>query len=166
MMMFNIGDMIIYSTHGLSQIDDICEKTFSNVTRTYYVLRPLAESSLTISTPVDNDKVVMLKLLSREEAEELLQSFKLPGTSWIEDVKKRNKNYRSMVNTGNRKEIAQIANTLMRKERELSLKKQKLYDQDRKLLHTIQKLLFKEISACLDTSVEEILEQVNDMINE
>ena len=61
--MFNIGDVIIYSTHGLSQIDDICEKTISDVTRTYYVLHPLAQANLTISTPVDNEKVVMLKLL-------------------------------------------------------------------------------------------------------
>ena len=35
-MMFNIGDMIIYSAHGVSKIDNICEKTFANVTRNYY----------------------------------------------------------------------------------------------------------------------------------
>lgn len=164
--MFNIGDVIIYSTHGLSQIDDICEKTFSNITRTYYVLHPLAETNLTISTPVDNDKVVMLKLLNREEATEILQSFKRPGTSWIEDLRQRNKGFQSRVKTGDRKEIALIANTLMRKEHELSLINKKLYDQDRRLLHSIQSLLFKEIASSLETSIEEIYEIVNDMIRE
>ena len=39
--MFNIGDVVIYSAHGISKIDNICEKTFSNVTKTYYELLPL-----------------------------------------------------------------------------------------------------------------------------
>ena len=164
--MFTIGDVIIYSKHGLSQIDDICEKTFSNVTRTYYVLHPLGQSNLTISTPIDNDEVVMLKLLSREEAEEILQSFKLPGIGWIEDPRQRNIKYNNMVKTGDRKEIAQIANTLMRKELEFSLKHKKPYEQDRRFLDTIQNLLFKEIARSLDTSVEEIVEIVNNMIRE
>ncbi len=70
--MYKIGDAIVYSLHGLCQIDDICDKTIANVTRTYYVLHPLAEKSLTISIPVDNDKVIM-KLLRREIARKLLK---------------------------------------------------------------------------------------------
>ena len=70
--MFEIGDVIIYSEHGLCQIDEICEKTISGVTRTYYVLHPLGESNLKISTPIDNNKVVMQKTMDGEEAEELL----------------------------------------------------------------------------------------------
>ena len=68
--MFNIGDIVIYSAHGVSKIDNICEKTYSNVTKTYYELHPIEQTNLMISTPVDNDKVVMLKMMDREEAEE------------------------------------------------------------------------------------------------
>ncbi|MDQ6596090.1 CarD family transcriptional regulator [Bacillus salipaludis] len=39
--MFNIGDLIIYSGHGICRVDDICEKTVSGITRTYYVLHPM-----------------------------------------------------------------------------------------------------------------------------
>lgn len=48
--MFNIGDVVIYSAHGISKIDNICEKTFSNVTKTYYELHPLKQANLMIST--------------------------------------------------------------------------------------------------------------------
>ena len=88
--MFDIGDVIFYSVHGLCKIDDICDKTISDVTRTYYVMHPLAGHNLTISIPIDNDNVVMLKPLESEEAEEILQSFKQPGVNWIDDVKQRN----------------------------------------------------------------------------
>ncbi len=52
----------------------------------------------------------------------------------------------------------------MRKELELSLKGKKVYDQDRKLLKTIQDLLFNEIASALDTTVEEVFQQVYRMI--
>ena len=162
--MFNIGDTIIYSVHGLCQIDDICEKTYSDVTRNYYVLHPLSQANLTISVPVDNDKVIMLKTMNREQAEEILQSFNKPGIPWVEDVKKRKSQYNNVLKTGHRREIAKIANSLMRKSFEYSLDKKRMYDQDRRLLSTIQDLLFKELANSLDTSFEDIFAQVDGMI--
>lgn len=162
--MFDIGDVIVYSEHGLCQIDEICDKTFAGITRTYYVLHPLAESTLKISTPVDNDKVIMLKPLEHDAAKEILDSFTQPGMDWIEEAKQRSMKYNSLVKTGNRKEIARIANTLMRKDLELRLNNKRIYDQDRKLLHTIQNILFKELALALDTSFEEIVDRVNNLI--
>lgn len=158
--MFNIGDLVMYSVHGLSKIDDICEKTISNETKTYYVLHPLEQANLTISAPVDSDKVVMQKMMDPEEAMEILQSFRQPGASWIENSKQRYSQYQYIVKTGERKEIAKIANTLMRKELELHLENKKLHEQDRKLLDPIHHLLFKELAMTLDTTFEKIVEQV------
>ncbi|WP_235824888.1 CarD family transcriptional regulator [Bacillus salipaludis] len=62
--MFNIGDLIIYSGHGICRVDNICEKTVSGITRTYYVLHPMENNhQLIISTPVNDDKVVMLEII-------------------------------------------------------------------------------------------------------
>jgi CarD family transcriptional regulator len=162
--LFHIGDVIIYSEHGLCEIEDICEKTISDVTRTYYVMHPLADNRLTISTPVDSDKVLMLELLNQEQAEEIIDSFHQPGTKWITDIRQRNQHYKATIKSGNRKEIAQIANTLMRKERELGQNNRKLYDQDRKLLTTIQTILFNELAASLETTVDEIRNQITSAI--
>jgi CarD family transcriptional regulator len=164
--MFDIGDVIIYSEHGLCQIDDICEKTIAGVTRTYYILHPLAQENLQISTPIDNKKVVMLKTMERDEAEELLYSFKQPGIVWIEDHKKRYHQYQELIQTGDRKVIANIAITLMQKNLELKENNKRLYDQDRKLLLTIQNILFNEMALSMNTTFEAIDEQVNEFIRE
>ena len=129
-----------------------------------YVLHPLSQTNLTISVPVDNDKVIMLKTMNREQAEEILQSFNKPGIPWVEDVKKRKSQYNNVVKTGDRREIAKIANSLMRKNLEYSLDKKRMYDQDRRLLSTIQDLLFKELANSLDTSFEDISAQVDELI--
>ncbi|MEH7418733.1 hypothetical protein V7266_26070 [Neobacillus drentensis] len=93
-----------------------------------------------------------------------MQSFNQPGARWIENPKQRYRQYQEIVRTGNRKEIAKIANTLMRKDSELHLEHKKLYDQDRKILDPIQNILFKELAMSLETTFEKITEQVNSLI--
>ncbi|WP_428910893.1 CarD family transcriptional regulator [Niallia sp. Krafla_26] len=162
--MFNIGDTIIYSEHGLCEIDDICDQTIAGITRTYYILHPLADTNLKISTPVDNDKVLMLRTMNGEEAEMVLQTFNQPGIEWIEDSRQRNKEYADLVHSGDRNEIAKIVNTLIRKNAELKMGGKRIYDQDRKLLQTTQNILFNELALSLDTSYEEIEQRVNEML--
>ena len=102
--MFSIGDLIIYSGQGICCIDDICAKTYCDVTRDYYVLHPIENCKLTISIPVDNDKVKMLRLIDRNEAEEIIESFKLPGINWIEICSQRAKIYFKIVMKGENNE--------------------------------------------------------------
>lgn len=54
--MFNIGDLIVYSGHGICCIDDICTKTYWDVAKDYRILHTVENGKLTISVPVDNDK--------------------------------------------------------------------------------------------------------------
>ncbi|WHY86847.1 CarD family transcriptional regulator [Neobacillus novalis] len=159
--MFNIGDLVIYSAHGICKIDDICDKTVSGITRTYYVLHPLDNNhQLTISTPVNNDKVLMLELIHQEGANNILESFKYPGIKWVDNPNIRFKLYSDIINTGNRKEIATVVNTLIQKQIEAERHEKKLYEQDRKLLNHTQNILFKELAISLNTTFEEINERV------
>lgn len=162
--MFNVGDLIIYSAHSICHIDDICEKTYFGDSRNYYVLHPLKDTKLTISTPVDNNKAVMLEIIQQDEAEEILNSFKQPGISWIEKSHQRFQIYSDIINSGNRKEISKIINTLMRKKYEVEMNQKKLYDRDHQLLTFTQNILFAELALSLHTTFEEIVEKVTRLI--
>ncbi|MFA1822003.1 CarD family transcriptional regulator [Virgibacillus oceani] len=164
--MFNIGDLIIYTTHGLCEIVDICDKNIGNVTRTYYVMHPMEDPKLTISIPKDIGEKNMQPVMEKREAKMILQSFQNIGIPWIEDARERNKKYSNLVKTGERKDISRIANTLMRKKSELRKNKQKMSEQDRKLLESIQHILFQEMAVSMDTSMEEISEEVDSMIKQ
>src|SRR5690606_18113128 len=112
--MFQIGDLIIYSTHGLCKIEKICEKTLFGATRTYYVVQPLDDSKLTLSVPVDNRSVYMSKVINKKEAEKMLECFKLPGIPWIERSIERKNKYAEVAKTGKREDIVKIIVTLLR----------------------------------------------------
>lgn len=162
--MFNIGDLIIYSGHGICQIDDICEKTFYDETKKYYVLHPVNDKRLTISTPVDNKSVQMFDLIHKDEAKQIFDSFKIEGVSWIEKDHERAQKYQQMVYSGDRNKISKVVNTLMRRENELHEKDKKLGAQDRKLLATTQGTLFHELALSVNKSYEEVFEKITHII--
>lgn len=162
--MFKVGDLIVYSTHGVCSIDDICEKTFSGITKSYYILHPISDEKLTISIPIDSEKVIMLELLSNAEAEEILECFKEAGIGWIELDNQRSEVYSNIVRNGNRKEIAKVANTLMKKKIDAERKGKKFHEKDRRLLTNIQNILFSELACSLNTTYEVIKEKINTSI--
>lgn len=163
--MFNIGDTIIYSTHGICEIDDVCEKTFGKETKKYYELHPINDPRLSISIPVDSDKVIMLEVINKDEAEDILQSFTLEGTEWIESSSERVQVYSDAVRKGNRMEISKILNTLIAKKKEIEAGGKKFHVQDKKLLAFIENILFTELSFSLDTTFEDINKRVYKLIN-
>lgn len=164
--MFKIGDLVVYSGQGICFIDDICEKTMMGETKEYYVLHPVDNSRLTISIPVDNDKVVILDIIQSDEAEKIIDSFKEKGIDWIEINSQRNVEYSDIVKTGNRSEIAKVVNTLMRKKYITEINGRKFYEQDTRLLVSVQNILFSELAMSLDTTFEEIKNKVLSLIEE
>ena len=127
-------------------------------------MHPLEQTNLKISTPVDNDKVIMLKMMDQEEAEEILLAFQQTGIDWVSNPRERNMEYKKVIKNGNRNEIAGLVNTLMRHTIELKKENKKLYEQDRRILDMTQNILFKELAMTLDTTFEKIHSKVNSMI--
>ncbi|WP_346846665.1 CarD family transcriptional regulator [uncultured Clostridium sp.] len=164
--MFNIGELIIYSAHGICRVDDIFEQIIGGKKRNYYKLHPVDDSSLSISVPVESDKVAMLQLVNKEEAEELLESFREPGVEWIEASTERNQVYSKVVKNGDRKEISKVISTLMRKKLKIEAEGTKLHQQDIKLLSNVQSILFTELAFKLNTTFEVINRKVARLINE
>lgn len=164
--MFKKGDLVTYSTHGMCKIVDICMKTYAGIDKTYYILRPIEDNNLTIQCPTDNKQTVMLEMMDEGEAEEILESFKRPGINWIDKPNDRKRYYSDMIKTGNREMIAKIVNTLLRKKSKVENNGKKLAEADRKMLSSIQKILFKELAFSLNTSFETIDKQVNKLIKQ
>jgi len=165
--MFQIGDLVIYSGHGICRIHDIEDQTISGETRKYYVLYPLEDSyQLSIRVPVDNQKVQIYALMTKKEAIEVLEAFKESGAEWIEKNHLRNLIYNEMVSSGNRKDMVKVIKSLMLKKIELEENNAKLAAQDRKLLEQTANVLFKELAIALEMDYDEVVENVLHRVRE
>ena len=66
--MFNKGEYVIYGNVGVCEIMDISTLDIHGAPKDklYYILKPLNQSKSTVFTPIDNKKVVIRKIISKE----------------------------------------------------------------------------------------------------
>ena len=71
--MYSIGEKIMYGGTGVCTVQEITSVKQSSLDRPrlYYVLKPLYQSG-TIQIPVDNTKVPIRPVMTRDEAEQLV----------------------------------------------------------------------------------------------
>ena len=70
--MYEVGDLIVYGRTGICEVTEITTLKMDGVPKDklYYILRPVREKRGKVFTPVDNEKIVMRRVISKEEAEE------------------------------------------------------------------------------------------------
>ena len=93
--MFAKGDFVVYGRTGICEVTDISTIKMDGVSsdRLYYILCPCHENGGRIFTPVDNSKVVMRKVISKDEAVKLVDQIPEIETLWIANEKMREAQY-------------------------------------------------------------------------
>ena len=74
-----------------------------------YKLTPRFVKGSTIYAPVENEKTVIRSVMSREEAQAVLNRVKQLETLWVKDEKEREASYRRALLSGNSMEWSRIA---------------------------------------------------------
>ena len=71
--MFQPGELLVYGATGVCRVEEITAPDFTRADRgrRYYLLRPLHQDGV-IYAPVDSGKVAIRPVISREEAETLI----------------------------------------------------------------------------------------------
>lgn len=91
--MFQVGDYIVYGSSGVCEVKNVGTMDMSGIAkgRLYYTLLPVYSNGSTIYTPVDNEKIVMRKILTKEEAMERIRQIPEIEPLWIADEKREKK---------------------------------------------------------------------------
>jgi CarD family transcriptional regulator len=113
--MLEIGDIIVYGFEGVCKVADLQEISFSGVDdkKEYYILVPDSNASCKLYLPKDNSVLMarVKSLLTYEEIKDLI-SDESNSIEWIEDSKARNKYYKELISTYDRKNIFAVAKQL------------------------------------------------------
>lgn len=156
--MFKKGEKIIYGIHGVCQVDDIT--TMSGNDKMYYVLSPANQKDGHIYTPVDNTKVRMRNLISRKEAENLLDEVSEIDGVTVENEKAREKAYKECISNDDLESKVGLLKTIIKRKEDRITAGKKLPAVDEKYLHLVSDLLYRELSEALDTTMDKIDEYV------
>lgn len=156
--MYSIGDLFVYGSSGACRITDIKVENFGKNETTYYILSPVFDQKETIYVPVDNEALVskMKKILTPDEAIELIKSIPQSKSVWIENVNQRREAYRKIIKQANREELLSLIKTLHERRAELKQSGKNLSVYDERFFRHAQSIIHSEIALVLQIPREEI----------
>lgn len=120
--MFRVGEFIVYGINGICRVEEIGPSPYDKADpRTYYKLIPLHNPmSSSIYTPVDNDRVPMRRLMTKEEVGNLIRSIPEIETLAVPVEKQRREIYRNTIGALLPEGYVRVIKTVRRRREELA----------------------------------------------
>jgi Transcriptional regulators, similar to M. xanthus CarD len=155
--MFKINDYVVYGLTGVCLIADIkIEKNFSNDEIECYILQPVYHDKMIIKTPVDNPKVLMREIISKDEVLSIIASIPEKKTNWINNVRLRKEYFKTALRTGKSEELIKIIKTIYLEKVERSSIGKRLMQIDEDTMKIAEKQLYEEFAIALNISPDEV----------
>ncbi|MBR5496328.1 MAG: CarD family transcriptional regulator [Oscillospiraceae bacterium] len=121
--MLEINSLVVYGGNGVCKVEGLREENLSGIKRMLYILKPLGIKSSTFYIPVDSEKLLekVHKLMGAYEIMDLINEMPQEDTIRIEDDRARTAQYKSMLLSGDRRQLVKLTKTLYQRKNELAL---------------------------------------------
>ncbi len=156
--MFAKGEYVVCGNKGVCMVEDITTLNISGVDkeRRYYILKPLYMSGSTVYVPVDTAEESMRRVLSREQADELIQGIPDIPLITITNDKLLEQEYKGCMKTNCCEEWIKIIKTIyLRKQKRLEAGR-KVTAVDAKYFRMAEDNLYGELAVSLSMPRETI----------
>lgn len=155
--MFKVNDYIMYGVTGVCKVLDITqEKLMNNEKKDYYVLNPIYSKDTIIKTPVDNTRISMRKIMSRDDIDLLISDMQNKEVLWIDDEKERNEKYKSMLKSGDSSELVTLMKSIYTNKKAKKTSGERSRKSDDELMKAAEKLLNEEFATVLDIDIKDV----------
>ena len=156
--MFEINEYIICGSNGVCRVADVGTPKMERINsdRLYYSLEPLYKPGSVIYTPVDNEKITMRYVLTREATHELVDAIPDMEAIWVVDDKKREKEYKTILKQYDCYEWMKMLKNLYLTKKRRHSEGRKFSNMDEKCLKIVEECLYGELAISLEMTREEV----------
>lgn len=162
--MFEIGDYIIYGSQNVCKVEAIgpMEMGGKKTERLYYTLRPIYINGSTVYTPVDNTKVILRPVLTKEEAMRLIEE--IPSLEQIDvtDEKGREQIYKEALLSCDCRELVRIIKTLYLRRQSRIEDGKKVTAVDERYFKQAEDALYGELAVAMQMKREEVEDYITE----
>jgi len=157
--MYQPGELVVYGSTGVCRVEEIAklDQPRGERGRRYYLLKPLWQDGV-IYAPVDSEKIPMRPVMSREEAEALIDQ--MPG---IEAAVCRGvtaqalaQQYQSAVRDGGHQALVEMMKAIHYKRGQAEMKKRRLGLIDERYMKQAEQILYGELATALGIDFDEV----------
>lgn len=165
--MFEIGERIVYGNNGVCIVEEITKMDLKGVDneKLYYRLTSAVNPGSKFFTPVDNDKVVMRRMLTKSEAEDLIKAVPSFTPIPVPDDKMREELYKEVIRACDPKTFFRMIITLHNRKEERVRAGKKNTSVDERYFKQIENNLYSELALALGTKREDMVEYIKTRIN-
>lgn len=164
--MFSVEDCVIYNAMGVYRIVDIrIEQDISGTEAQFYILQPVFGRNLTIKTPVENQRIMMRKVLTREEVMSLIESMPEQEIIWIDNDRQRNECFKAELKSGDCGKWVKLIKSIHSKQQEKKAIGKRLMKADEEIMKTAKKNLFEEFAVALNISPDEVFSYIMEHVS-
>ncbi len=146
--MYQVGDFLVFGTKGVCQVESVGSLDMAGMPKDklYYTLKPYFTNGGRIYTPVDNDKVIMRPIISKEEAMELISDMDHIDSLWVMDEKKRELEYKEAMKKCDCRELLRIIKTIYFRKQSRVISGKKVTALDERYFKLAEEKLYEELA--------------------
>ena len=161
--MYKIDDYVVYR-HDVCKIKDIRENKLTG--KTYYVMTPLDDESLIIDIPTEDKMGFLRNIISKEDAEKLINNISSIGP--LNGIRDKDLVflYKELINTGTHENLIKIIKTTYLRNEDRLNNKRKISEKDNTYFKLAEKYLYNELSISLGMTVDEVKNYIIKVVNE
>lgn len=165
--MYKIGDYVVKPSSGVCRVDNIMYLDMSGVDRNrlYYLLVPVNDENGKIYYPVDSSAQQIRKVMTSQEAHELIE--RIPDIQEISILndKLREQKYKEVVKSIEPESLLSIIKTTYLRKKDRLQKGKKNTVADENYLNLAEKMLFSELCLVLGKDKEEVHNLITESVN-
>lgn len=164
--MYKIGDFVVHGTSGVCEIVNIgtLEDMGMPEGRLYYTLHPYYSEQSRVFTAVENPRVVIRPVLTKPEAQALIDEMPSIEYLWIPDEKRRENEYREALHKCDCRELVRIIKTIYVHQKKRLKEGKKVTSIDDKYIHMAEENLYGELAFLLNMRKEDVKKYIKERI--
>lgn len=157
--MYQVGDLVFYGDMGVCRITDISTQELSGAMKKqlYYILLPLYQQCV-IYAPVHDGKVFMRPVISKQEADEMIDSIpSIHAEAYHNRVLGQlSEHYEESLRSHDCMDLIKLTMSIYAKKQDVEAHKRKFGSVDEKFMKRAEDLLFGEFAAVLGIAKEKV----------
>ena len=156
--MFNIGDTVLYGSNGMCEITDISTVDMPGIKkdRLFYILKQ-KNGHDTIYVATDGNTSKMRKVLSKDEAENLIKSIAQIEALTLVNEKKPDSEFKAALQKYDCVEMLKLIKCIYLRKKQRIAEGKKVSAADEKYMRLAEDMLYQEIGEALEIPREDIL---------
>lgn len=166
--MFRENDVVVYGNRGVFRVINVGKLSMgvADKDRIYYTLCPVYQPETVIYVPVDNQKIIMRLVVSKEEAKKLVLEIPEIETAWITNEREREQQYKEVLRSGDCRELIKIIKTLYQRKRSRIQKGKKAMAVDERYFRQAEDRLYEELAFALEVGKDRIQAYIRENLSE